>query len=89
MGAEPSCYIRAFLISSNSSKFLGQSSLSNRDKLRSVGQEYSALEAIVGTIGQLREAEKRLADARELQQGDDADLRDLAREEPSAAMVTP
>jgi peptide chain release factor 1 len=59
----------------------------DRDKLRSVGQEYAQLEAIVDTIKRLRDAEKRVADARELQQGDDADLRDLAREEEGTAAL--
>ena len=59
----------------------------DRDKLRSVGQEYSSLEAIVDTIGRLRAAEKRLAEARELQEGDDADLRDLAHEEEGTAAL--
>jgi len=60
---------------------------SDRDKLRSVGQEYAALEQIVGTIRALAGAETRVAEARELQQGDDADLRDLAREEEGTAAL--
>jgi peptide chain release factor 1 len=59
----------------------------DRDKLRSVGQEYAQLEGIVDTIGKLRDAEKRVADARELQDGDDADLRDLAHEEEGTAAL--
>ncbi len=59
----------------------------DRDRLRSVGQEYAALEAIVDTIRRLRDAEQRVADARELQQGDDADLADLAREEEGTASL--
>jgi peptide chain release factor 1 len=59
----------------------------DRDKLRAVGQEYAQLEEIVDTIRRLREAEKRVADARELQLGDDADLRDLAREEEGTASL--
>jgi peptide chain release factor 1 len=59
----------------------------DRDKLRTVGQEYASLEAIVDTIGKLRDAEKRVADARELQEGDDADLRDLAHEEEGTAAL--
>ena len=59
----------------------------DRERLRSVGQEYAQLEAIVDTIKRLREAEQRVADARELQQGDDADLADLAREEEAAASL--
>ena len=60
---------------------------SDRDRLRSVGQEYAALEAIVATIRALRDAERRLAEARELQAGDDADLRDLAREEEGTTVL--
>ncbi|MDP9321530.1 MAG: peptide chain release factor 1 [Chloroflexota bacterium] len=59
----------------------------DRDTLRSVGQEYAQLEAIVDTIRRLRDAEQRVADARELQQGDDADLRDLAHEEEGTASL--
>jgi peptide chain release factor 1 len=59
----------------------------DRDKLRSVGQEYAQLEAIVDTIRRLRDAEQRVADARELQQGDDAELRDLAHEEEGTASL--
>ena len=59
----------------------------DRDRLRSVGQEYAQLEAIVDTIRRLRDAERRVADARELQLGDDADLRDLAREEEGTASL--
>ncbi|HEY8732824.1 MAG TPA: peptide chain release factor 1 [Candidatus Limnocylindria bacterium] len=59
----------------------------DRDKLRAVGQEYAQLEAIVDTIRRLRDSEKRVADARELQQGDDADLRDLAREEEGTSSL--
>ena len=59
----------------------------DRDRLRSVGQEYAQLEAIVDTIRRLRDAEQRVADARELQEGDDADLRDLAREEEGTASL--
>jgi peptide chain release factor 1 len=59
----------------------------DRDRLRAVGQEYAQLEAIVDTIRRLRDGEKRVADARELQQGDDADLRDLAREEEGTASL--
>ena len=59
----------------------------DRDRLRAVGQEYAQLEAIVGTIRELRAAERRLAEARELQEGDDADLRDLAVEEEGTAAL--
>ena len=61
--------------------------IGDRDRLRSVGQEYAQLEAIVDTIRRLRDAEQRVADARELQEGDDADLRDLAREEEGTASL--
>ena len=60
---------------------------SDQNRLRSVGQEYAALEQIVATIRALNSAEKRLADARELQLGDDADLRDLAREEEGTTAI--
>ena len=59
---------------------------SDRNRIREVGQELSSLAPIVETIRSLREAEKRLAEAHQLVDGDDADLRDLAREE--AALLT-
>ncbi|HVR89424.1 MAG TPA: peptide chain release factor 1 [Candidatus Limnocylindria bacterium] len=60
---------------------------SDRDRLRAVGQEYSGLENVVATIHALGAAEQRVVEARELQQGDDADLRDLAREEEGGAAL--
>jgi peptide chain release factor 1 len=54
---------------------------SDRNRIREVGQELSGLAPIVETIRSLRQAEARLAEARQLIAGDDADLRDLAREE--------
>jgi peptide chain release factor 1 len=50
-------------------------------RLRSVGQEFAALEPVVDTMRQLESAERRAAEARELTESDDLDLRDLAREE--------
>src|SRR5438874_5084823 len=58
---------------------------SDPSRLRSVGQEFAALGPVVDTVRSLRAAEKKLADARELMDGDDADLRDLAREEIAQA----
>jgi peptide chain release factor 1 len=54
---------------------------SDRNRIREVGQELSSLAPIVETIRSLRDAEKRLAEAQQLVDGDDADLRDLARED--------
>jgi peptide chain release factor 1 len=54
-------------------------------RIKSVGQELAALEPVVDTVRSLRAAEKRLADAKGLVDGDDADLRDLAREEVADA----
>ena len=54
---------------------------SDRNRIREVGQELSSLAPIVETIRSLRDAERRLAEAQQLIDGDDADLRDLAREE--------
>jgi peptide chain release factor 1 len=54
---------------------------SDRNRIREVGQELSSLAPIVETIRSLREAERRLRDAEQLTEGDDADMRDLAREE--------
>jgi peptide chain release factor 1 len=54
---------------------------SDRNRIREVGQELSSLAPIVETIRSLRDAERRLAEAQQLAEGDDADMRDLAREE--------
>jgi len=54
---------------------------SDRNRIREVGQELSSLAPIVETIRSLRDAEKRLGEAQQLVDGDDADLHDLAREE--------
>ena len=60
---------------------------SDRARLRAVGQEYAALEPIVVTVRELRAAEERLADAQELVNGGDDDLRDLAREDEGTAAL--
>jgi peptide chain release factor 1 len=57
---------------------------SDRNRIREVGQELSSLAPIVETIRSLRDAEAKLAEALELVDEDDADLRDLAREEATA-----
>ena len=54
---------------------------SDRNRIREVGQELSSLAPIVETIRSLRDAEKRLADAQQLSEGDDTDMRDLALQE--------
>jgi peptide chain release factor 1 len=54
---------------------------SDRNRIREVGQELSSLAPIVETIRSLRDAERRLNDAQQLTEGDDADMRDLAQEE--------
>jgi len=59
----------------------------DRDRLRSVGQEYAQLEPVVQAITDLRRAEATLEEARVLIAGDDADLRDLAREDEGDALV--
>jgi peptide chain release factor 1 len=58
---------------------------SDPSRIRSVGQELAALEPVVDTVRQLHAAEKAAAEARDLVDGDDGDLRDLAREELAAA----
>jgi peptide chain release factor 1 len=54
-------------------------------RLRSVGQEYAALEPIVSTFAALRRAEGSRQSARDLADGDDPELRELAREEETSA----
>ncbi|MBI3522863.1 MAG: peptide chain release factor 1 [Chloroflexi bacterium] len=58
---------------------------SDRNRIREVGREYASLEPVVATLGSLRTAEQKMAEAKELVNGDDADLRDLAREELAEA----
>src|SRR2546425_3696191 len=58
---------------------------SDPSRLRTVGQEFAALEPVVDTVRSLRAAEKRLTEARDLADGDDDDLRGLAREEIAEA----
>jgi peptide chain release factor 1 len=54
---------------------------SDRNRIREVGQELSSLAPIVETIRSLRDAERRLADAQRLAEGDEPDMRALALEE--------
>ncbi len=54
---------------------------SDRNRIREVGQELSSLAPIVETIRSVRDAEKRLAEAQQLSEGDDTDMRDLALQE--------
>ena len=54
---------------------------SDRNRIREVGQELSSLAPIVETIRALRDAERRLADAQRLAEGDEPDMRALALEE--------
>ena len=51
---------------------------SDRNRIREVGQELSSLAPIVETIRSLRDVEKRVAEAQQLSEGDDTDMRDLA-----------
>src|SRR5438093_12811419 len=57
---------------------------SDRNRIREVGQELSSLAPIVETIRSLRDAERRLADAQHLAEGDEPDMRDLALQEVAA-----
>ena len=54
-------------------------------RIRPLGQELAQLQRIVDAVRALGSAEARLAEARALLEGDDADLRDLAREDEAAA----
>ena len=54
---------------------------SDRNRIREVGQELSSLAPIVETIRSLRDVEKRVAEAQQLADGDDTDMRDLALQE--------
>ncbi|HET8568663.1 MAG TPA: peptide chain release factor 1 [Candidatus Limnocylindria bacterium] len=57
----------------------------DRARLAAVGREYAALGPVVSAIAELRAAERKREDARALVDGDDAELRDLAREEEAEA----
>jgi peptide chain release factor 1 len=59
--------------------------IASHDRIREVGQELAQLTPVVDTVRALRDAEKRLEEARELVDSDDADLRDLAREDLATA----
>ena len=58
---------------------------SDPSKLRTLGQELRAIQPVVDAVGALRASEKRAAEARELLEGDDAEMRELAREELTSA----
>ena len=56
-------------------------------RLRALGRELAQVQAVVDAVRALRAAEERLAEAKALVDGDDADLRDLAREDEAEAAV--
>ncbi|MBM4420327.1 MAG: peptide chain release factor 1 [Chloroflexi bacterium] len=58
---------------------------SDPGKLRSFGQELKELAPIVDAVRALRAAEERAREARELVEGDDAELRELARQDLETA----
>src|SRR5512132_295165 len=57
----------------------------SHERIREVGQELSQLTPVVDTVRALRDAEKRLEEARQLIDSDDGDLRDIAREDLATA----
>jgi len=57
----------------------------SHERIREVGQELSQLTPVVETVRALRDAEKRLEEARLLIDSDDGDLRDIAREDLATA----
>jgi peptide chain release factor 1 len=57
----------------------------SHERIREVGQELSQLTPVVETVRALRDAEKRLEEARQLIDSDDGDLRDIAREDLATA----
>jgi len=59
--------------------------MSNPDRIRDVGRDIARLQPVVDAVRALREAERRVAEARELVDSDDADLRDIAREDQASA----
>jgi peptide chain release factor 1 len=57
----------------------------SHERIREVGQELSQLTPVVDTVRALRDAERRLEEARLLVDSDDGDLRDIAREDLATA----
>ncbi len=58
---------------------------SSPERIRDVGRELATLQPVVDAVRALRDAERRLAEARDLVDSDDADLRDIAREDLATA----
>jgi peptide chain release factor 1 len=56
--------------------------LANRQQMQKLGKEHSDLRAIVETLREYRDADRRIAEAREMQK--DPEMRDLARQEETA-----
>ncbi len=59
--------------------------VTDRRRMRQLGQEHAQLEPVVATIAELRRAESAKTQAQELVGSDDAEMRELAREELTAA----
>jgi peptide chain release factor 1 len=59
--------------------------VTDRNRMRELGQEHAQLEPVIATIAELRRAEAARDQARELVDSDDAEMRDLAREELATA----
>ncbi len=59
--------------------------VTDRRKMRELGQEYAQLGSVMTTIAQLRRAEAARDQALELVESDDTEMRELAREELAAA----
>jgi peptide chain release factor 1 len=59
--------------------------VTDRRRMRELGQEYAQLDSVMTTIAELRRAEAARDQARELVDSDDAEMRELAREELAAA----
>jgi peptide chain release factor 1 len=57
----------------------------SHERIRAVGQELAQLAPVVDAVRELRDAEARLEEARLLVDSDDADLRDIAREDLAGA----
>ena len=58
---------------------------SNPERIRDVGRDIARLQPVVDSVRALRDAERRLSEARGLVDSDDADLRDIAREDLATA----
>ncbi|MGL5335479.1 MAG: PCRF domain-containing protein, partial [Enterovibrio sp.] len=62
--------------------------LSDQDKFRALSKEYSQLEEVIACFNGYKQAQEDLDSACEMAQDDDAELRELAQDEITAAKLS-